>query len=88
MQSSSLFVYSSFWDCGQLNAAKEKTAHENWQDMEMKNNAAYISTTNNMQMEDNIVYVAYDHSWDQIPTKDNTAYVSTHLQVPEHFILM
>ena len=63
--------------------------------MEMINNAAYISTTNNMQTEDNIVYegqartqvpmedsVVYDHNGDQIPTKDNTAYVSTHLSNP------
>ena len=76
-------------------AAEEKITQENWQAMEMKNNAAYICTTHNMLTEDNIAYyghartqipaedgVLYDCSGDQIPTKDNTAFVSTHLRVP------
>ena len=76
--------------------AKEKTTQENWQAMEMKDNAAYISTTHNMLTEDNIAYsyrqattqvptddgVLYDHSGDTITTNDNSAYVSSHLQVP------
>ena len=74
---------------------KNKKQNENWQAMEMKNNAAYIST---MLIENNATYyygqartqipseddVAYSCSGDQnlISTKDNTTYVSTHLQVP------
>ena len=47
-------------------AAEEKTAQENWQAMEMKNNTAYISTTHNVLTEDNIAYmVMLGHKFQQ-----------------------